>query len=66
MIYPHEWAPHVHGEAEFLSLAEAKNFSTLVMRLFNQVTTDLIERMESQPPPEMDEESVSQWCAGYL
>jgi uncharacterized protein len=64
-IMPSTWQPMLIGEPEFETMEEAQHYLGLVMRLYNQINTDLNEGREVGPP-DLDPDAVGLWCSGYL
>jgi uncharacterized protein len=62
-IMPSVWQREMLGEPAFASMAQAKHVIGLVMRLYNQILTDLNEGQQIAPP---GDDAVGLWCAGYL
>jgi uncharacterized protein len=63
-IMPSVWQPVLLGEPEFASMDEAKRVFGLVMRLYNQIVTDLNE--DNPIAPCDPDEAIDLWCQGYL
>jgi uncharacterized protein len=60
------WQPVMIGEPAFESMEEARRVLGLVMRLYNQILTDLNEGRKAAPPNAKDDDWLALWCAGYL
>ncbi|MCP4445992.1 MAG: UPF0149 family protein [Myxococcales bacterium] len=65
MIMPSTWQPMLIGKPEFESIEQAKHIIGLVMRLYNQILTDLNDGREIGPL-DSDSGAVGLWCSGYL
>jgi uncharacterized protein len=63
-IMPSVWQPLLLGEPDFSSMEEAKHVFGLVMRLYNQIVTDLGE--DNPIAPSDPDEDIGSWCSGYL
>jgi uncharacterized protein len=63
-IMPSVWQPVLLGERGFSSMEQAKHAFGLVMRLYNQLLTDLNEGNPIAPSD--PDENVGAWCTGYL
>jgi uncharacterized protein len=63
-MMPSVWQPVLLGERGFSSMEQAKQVFGLVMRLYNQIVTDLAEGNPIAPAD--PDEDVSSWCTGYL
>jgi uncharacterized protein len=63
-IMPTAWQAVLLGEHGFASIEQAQHVFGLVMRLYNQIVTDL---SEGNPiAPSGPDEDVASWCTGYL
>ena len=65
-IMPSEWQPEMLGEPRFVSTEQAQHVIGLVMRLYNQILTDLNEDNPLAPPNSDAEGAIRLWCTGYL
>lgn len=63
-MMPSVWQPVLLGEHGFSSMEQAKHVFGLVMRLYNQILTDLNEGNPIAPSDR--DEDVGSWCTGYL
>lgn len=63
-IMPSVWQPVLLGEGGFSSMEQAQRVFGLVMRLYNEIVTDL---SEGNPiAPSEPDEDIGSWCTGYL
>jgi uncharacterized protein len=65
-IMPSEWHPVMLGGHEFDSREEAQRVFGLLMRLYNQVNTDLNKGLAIYPTPTLADAELKLWCSGYL
>jgi len=77
-IQPSEWLPIISNDEDlrFENEIEAQRIFTLIMALYNQVNSSVLERSDAMPSgcefqpgiePNFDEESsVSQWSRGFV
>ncbi len=63
-IGPTVWQSMLLGERGFASMEHARHVLGLVLRLYNQIVTDL-EEHNPIAPSEADE-PIASWCTGYL
>jgi uncharacterized protein len=63
-MMPSVWQPVLLGERGFSSMEQARHVLGLVMRLYNQIVTDLTE--DNPIAPSDADEAVDSWCTGYL
>ena len=64
MIMPSAWQPLLLGDGGFSSMERAQRVFGLVMRLYNQIVTDL---GHGNPiAPSGPDEDLGSWCTGYL
>ncbi|MEP6859843.1 MAG: UPF0149 family protein [Deltaproteobacteria bacterium] len=59
------WQSELLGESAFASIQQAQHVMGLVMRLYNQILTELNEDGPLAPPVH-DDEATGRWCTGYL
>ena len=64
-IMPSIWQPEMLGERRFSSMEQAQHVLGLVMRLYNQIVTDL-NAGQQITPSDADDDDIELWCAGYL
>jgi yecA family protein len=62
-VMPSVWQQEVLGERGFASIEHARHVLGLVMRLYNQIITDLSEGNQVAPADE-DDETLAGWCVG--
>jgi uncharacterized protein len=65
MIPPSVWQREILGDRGFSSMEQAKHVLGLVLRLYNQVLTDLNEGRQIAPSGS-DDDTIGLWCTGYL
>jgi uncharacterized protein len=77
-IQPSDWLPIISNDEDigFENEMEAQRVLNLIMALYNQVNTSVLERSDAMPPgcrfqPDIDanfdgESSVSQWSRGFV
>ena len=65
-VMPSVWQPAVLGNPAFDSMEQAQRVLGLMMRLYNQILTELNEHQEFTPPNLDDDDSIRLWCIGYL
>jgi uncharacterized protein len=63
-IMPSVWQPVLLGARGFSSMEQAQHVFGLVMRLYNQIVTDLTEG--NPVAPSDPDEDIGSWCTGYL
>jgi uncharacterized protein len=61
---PTVWQPVLLGARGFSSMEQAKHVLGLVIRLYNQIVTDLAEG--NPVAPSDADEAIGSWCTGYL
>jgi len=77
-IRPSEWLPIISNDEDlgFENEIEAQRIFSLIMALYNQINSSVLERSDAMPPgcefqPDIDanfdeESSVSQWSRGFV
>lgn len=63
-IGPSVWQSVLLGESGFSSMEQAKHVFGFVMRLYNQIVTDLNDGNPLAPSDA--DEAIGSWCRGYL